>query len=169
MMRHVCGQQAGCHGVLLVCAWQRQCCALTLQPVHNQNLHTTCQGFMTNVCSQPKFVTTPDLYLHLYLFIFAVVMYFMICLCFSFALSAPGWACAWDKDEPVYLYCGLQSGSVEGFDVRMPSQRLHSLPAWHEPANSCPVTSLAAINRDFNSRLKCVCLCVCVRMCRIEN
>ncbi len=83
-----------------------------------------------------------------------------VCVC-SFGLSAPGWACAWDDEEPVYCYCGLQNGSVEQFDVRMPSQRLHALLGGSDGVNGCPITAMTTINRDFNSRLKCVCVCVC--------
>lgn len=70
----------------------------------------------------------------------------------SFDLASPVWACGWNQDDPNYLYCGLQNGSVVIYDVRVPSEQVGCLV--RSEGGKCPVTSLATVPRNVSSSLK---------------
>ena len=55
--------------------------------------------------------------------------------------SSPVWACAWNTDDPNYVYAGL-SGRVCVFDVRNTAESVDSLQSEGDRA---PVTSLSYV------------------------
>ena len=59
----------------------------------------------------------------------------------SFQTGVPAWACAWDLDDSNLLYCGLQNGTVEVYDVRNTAGHVQRL--LRPGGGACPVTSLA--------------------------
>ncbi len=68
----------------------------------------------------------------------------------------PAWACAWNQDDPNYLFCGLQNGSVYMYDIRSTSGHVTELQRRAGPGGggSCPVTSLSYVPLCRASTLK---------------
>lgn len=68
----------------------------------------------------------------------------------------PAWACTWNRDDPNYLFCGLQNGVVYVYDVRNTLEHVTELQRKAGPGGggSCPITSLSYVPLCRASRLK---------------
>jgi len=57
-------------------------------------------------------------------------------LCYD--IEGPGWSCAWGNSDPNQLFCGLASGLLLGFDMRVTGKWLSriQLPDCHQPVHS---------------------------------
>ncbi|KAI5062876.1 hypothetical protein GOP47_0021423 [Adiantum capillus-veneris] len=60
----------------------------------------------------------------------------------TYKLQSPCWSCAWDPDEPNYVFAGSQDGALTIFDLRQTSSPLRSLQSFCRQ----PVHTLHPIN-----------------------
>ena len=68
----------------------------------------------------------------------------------SYKTQTPVWACAWNVDDPNYLYAGL-NGRICVYDVRNTAESVSSLQTEGEPV---PITSLSYVPLCRVSTLK---------------
>ena len=70
----------------------------------------------------------------------------------SYETSSPAWACAWNADDPNYIYAGLQNGVVNVYDARNTAGHVTCL---QQPGGGrVPITSLSYVPLCRASSLK---------------
>ena len=76
---------------------------------------------------------------------------FRVSYIYRYRTSSPVWACAWNVDDPNYVYAGLNHGSISVFDLRNTAGSVASLQSEGDRA---PVTSLTYVPLSSLSSFK---------------